>query len=370
MPMPDSIRRWLYATGDTYLLGLVRICIGALLFWHALQAARDLETLGYFGDHFHLSFLPEALVPSRAVYTVLLAARLLCAVLISVGSFPRTALFASALAGVYTLLCDRIGYHHNRWALDCYSFLLAFSPCGRAFALVGPPSTPASRMGLLWAARLAQLQVSIVYIASGGSKLLDSDWRNGIVIADRFARYGYQAIAHGVPRSLVALLSEPSWTSAIAKVAIATELLLAIGLWMKRTRVFALWWGVMFHLTIEVTSQVETFTWLTLTMYALFATPDVGARRLFFDPSRKKGVILASLVAMTDWLARFEVRPWEPDALKKGHTIVVVRRDGSRATGIRALAMVARCVPLLFPLWAPLAFVATFTKGGEASARV
>ena len=130
---------------------------------------------------------------------------------------------------------------------------------------------------------------------------------------------------------------------------------------MKRTRIFALWWGVWFHLTIEITSQVETFTWLTLSMYALFATPDARARRLFFDPSRPKGIVLARLVTMLDWLARFEIQPWEPDDLKKGHVIVVVRRDGSRATGVRALAMVARCVPLLFPLWAPLALVASFT---------
>ena len=368
--MPETIRRWLQETGDTYLLGLLRMCIGALLFWHALGAARELETDGYFGDHFHLALLPEALVPSRAVYTMILAARLLCAVLITVGSFPRSALLLSAFAALYTLLCDRIGYHHNRYALDCYAFLLAFAPCGRAFALVGPPSTAASRTGLLWAGRLAQVQVSIIYLASGGSKLLDPDWRNGLVIADRFVRYGYLAIERGVPPAIVSLLSQPAATSGLAKLAIATELFLAFGLWMKRTRVFALWWGVMFHLTIEVTSQVETFTWLTLATYALFATPDVGGRRLFFDPSRVKGVALASLVAMLDWLGRFEVRPWEPDALKKGHVIVVVRRDGSRATGIRALAMVARCVPLLFPLWAPLALVASFTKGGEASARV
>jgi hypothetical protein len=48
--------------------------------------------------------------------------------------------------------------------------------------------------------------------------------------------------------------------------------------------------------------------------------------------------------------------------------VVIVRRDGTHATGVRALAMVARCTPLLFPLWAPLAFVASFTKGGETSA--
>jgi hypothetical protein len=368
--MPESIRRWLQETGDTYLLGLVRMCVGALLFWHSLLAARELETLGYFGDHFHIPIIPEAFVPSRAVYTAIVALRLLGAVLITVGSFPRTALIASALAGLYTLLCDRIGYHHNRYALDCYAFLLAFSPCGRALALVGLPSTATSRTGLLWAGRLAQLQVSLIYLASGGSKLLDPDWRGGAVIAERFARYGYQALEHGVPAGIVSFLSLPSSTSGLSKLAIATELFLALGLWTRRTRIFALWWGVMFHLTIEVTSQVETFTWLTLAMYALFATPDVGGRRLFFDPSRTKGIVLARLVALFDWLARFEIRPWEPDALKKGHVIVVVRRDGSRATGIRALAMVARCVPILFPLWAPLAFVATFTKGGEASARV
>jgi hypothetical protein len=31
--------------------------------------------------------------------------------------------------------------------------------------------------------------------------------------------------------------------------------------------------------------------------------------------------------------------------------------------------MVARCTPLLFPLWAPLALAASFTKGGEVSFR-
>jgi uncharacterized membrane protein YphA (DoxX/SURF4 family) len=367
--MTERIRRWLFETGDTYLLGLVRLCLGLLFFWHALGGARELEANGYFGDHFHLSLLPEPLVLSRGTYTVLVAAQLLAAVLVTVGYFARPALFASALMGLYVLLCDRIGYHHNRYALDCYAFLVALAPSDRALVLVGPPSTAASRIGPLWAQRLAQLQVSFVYLASGGSKLLDPDWRDGVVLGDRFARYGWQAIDKGVPRSLVAFFSQPACTSALARVAIATELFLILGLWTRRTRVFALWWGLWFHLVIEVTSQVETFTWLTLAMYALFATPDTKARRLFFDPSRPKGIALAGLVTAFDWLGRFDVRPWEPDAIKTGHAIVVVRRDGSRATGLCALVMIARCVPLFFPLWAPLALVASFTRGGEASAR-
>ena len=45
--------------------------------------------------------------------------------------------------------------------------------------------------------------------------------------------------------------------------------------------------------------------------------------------------------------------------------MVVVRRDGTYATGVRALAMIARCVPLIFVLWAPLALVASFTDSDD-----
>jgi hypothetical protein len=365
--MRTLLRDWQQEVGDTYVLGLVRTVVGVLLFWHALRAARALLEVGYFGDYFHLPFLPEAFVPSRTIYAILLVAELLLAALVTVGHRARPALLVSALLGIYLLLCNRLEYHHNRYALLCFAFLLSFSPCDRAYVITGYPG---ARIGELWAQRLAQLQLSIIYIASGGAKLLDPDWRAGLVLGNRLALYGHQALEHGVPSCVVAFFSQPDVTSALAKLAIGTELFLAAGLWFRRTRIPALWWGVWFHLTIQTTSSVEGFTWLTLAIYGLFVTPDVQARKLFFDPTRIKGKGLAILVGMLDWFARFEIKPWAPDALRTGHALVIMRRDGSRATGVRALAMVARCVPLLFPLWAPLAFLASFTKGGETSARV
>jgi hypothetical protein len=363
-------RRWQTEIGDTYVLGLVRVVFGLMLFWQALGWAKDLSTDGYFGDVFHMPILPERLVPSRLVYTVIVAALLILAALATVGHRARGALFASALLGLYVLLCDRLRLHHNRYALVCFAGLLSFAPCDRSFVITGTPLGGMARVGPLWAQRLAQVQLSIIYLASGASKLLDDDWRNGLVLGDRIVRHAGMAVARGVPEAVVELFAHPFAASALAKAAIATELFLAFGLWARRTRVFALWWGVVFHLTIEATSQVEQFTWISLAVYALFATPDVYARKLFFDPSRMKSIIYSRLVTGLDWFARFEVRPWAPDALRKGHSIVVVRRDGSRATGIRALAMIARCVPLLFPLWGPLALVASFTRGGDASTRV
>jgi hypothetical protein len=355
--------------GDTYVLGLVRVALGCMVFWVALGWGRELAEAGYFGDVFHLPFIPEAWVPSRLLYTGVLASMLVLAVLATVGHWARPALAASAALGVYVLLCDRLQFHHNRYALFCLAGLLSLSPCDRSFLITGSVESPAARVGSLWAMRLMRIQVSLIYLASGGGKLLDADWRDGLVLADRMARHANEALGRGVPPRVVEWLTTAAASSALAKIAIATELFLAIGLWPKRTRVFALWWGMMFHLTIEVTSRVELFTWLTLASYALFVTPDVHARKLFFDPSRAKGAILSFLVRLLDWFARFEVVAWQPDGIRTGHSLVIVRRDGTRATGIRAFAMVARCIPVLFPLWGPLALVASFTKGGEASVR-
>jgi hypothetical protein len=361
----DALRRWRDEVGDTTVLGRVRLALGLLLFLGGLRAVRELRT-GYFGDVFHWPLVPEPFVPSAAVYTAVVAAQLLLAVLVVAGHRARGALALTALLGLYVIACDRLQFHNNRYALLLYALLLSLSPCDRSIHL-GPP---APRTGPLWAARLAGVQVSIVYLASGGSKLIDPDWRGGTVLLERLRLYGSQAIAAGVPPQVLDWLCRPEATSGLAKLAIATELLLAVGLWSRPTRVMALWWGVWFHLVIEATSRVEGFSWLTLAMYGFFVTPDVRARRFFYDRSRPSGRLYARTIVMLDWLSRFEVKAWEPDDVKRGHSVVVVRRDGSLATGLGALAMVSRCMPLLFPLWAPLAFAASFTERGDASSTV
>jgi hypothetical protein len=364
--MLRAICRWRDEVGDTYVLGAVRLVIGLLLFENALRAVRELRA-GYFGEVFHWPIVPEWLVPSRSVYGGVVAFQVLFSALVVTGVLSRISMLGSAILGSFILCCDRVQFHHNRAALFFYAFLLSFAPCDRSLALRAVP--PEKSVGDLWAARLAQLQLSMIYVASGGSKLLNADWRGGQVLLERFVLYGPQAVSRGIPESLMQWLAQPGPSGALAKVAIATELFLALCLWPRRTRVFALWWGVWFHLTIEVTSRVESFTWLTLAMYALFCTPDVRARKVYYDASRLRGRLLARIVTLSDWLARFEVKPWAPDDVRGKHAIVIVRRDGTPATGVRALAMMARCTPVVFPLWAPLALAASFTKGGEVSAR-
>ena len=351
--------------GDGFVLGPVRVVVGALLGWDALAAAKELGSIGYFGDVFHVSMLPDALVPSARLYAVLLALRVCVAVMVMFSIWARPGLAVSALLGLWMLLCDRLQFHHNRYSLDCYALLLALTPCDRSWR-VTESAVPEPRTGPFWAVRLCQLQVSIVYLASGGSKLLDPDWRSGVVLADRIVRHAHLAVAAGVPRSVVDALARADASSALAKLAIMSELVICVGLWLRPTRVVVLWWGLWFHVTIQLTTNVETFTVLTLAMYGAFATPDFHARKLRYDPSRFWGKTAGVLVPLLDWLGRFEVKAWEPDD-QPGHSLVVVRRDGERVTGIRAFAMITRCTPLLFPLWAPVALIASFTRQGDLS---
>ena len=363
--MRSLLSRFKDEVGDGHVLGPVRVVIGALLGWNALIAAQELGTIGYFGDVFHVSMLPDALVPSSRLYAVLLALRGCLAVMVMFGVWARPGLALSALLGVWMLLCDRLQFHHDRYSLDCYALLLSLTPCDRAWR-VTESAVPEPRTGPYWAVRLCQLQVSIVYLASGGSKLLDLDWRSGVVLTDRLLRHGHLAVAAGVPRGVVEALARPEASSALAKLAIMSELVICVGLWLRPTRVVVLWWGLWFHLTLQLTSNVETFTVLTLAMYGVFATPDFHARKLRYDPSRFWGKTAGALVPALDWLGRFEVKAWEPDD-QPGHSLVVVRRDGERVTGVRAFAMLARCIPLLFPIWAPIALVASFTRQGDLS---
>jgi hypothetical protein len=362
----SRFRRWQTEEGDAYVVSLVRVILGVFLLWSGLREWGRAFGDTYFAEIFHIPIVPEALVPGRAVFAVLAAAELGLATLVIAGRLVRPSLLATAVIGLYLLLCDRLAYHNNRYALLLFALLLAFAPCDRAFVFRRKPATPEQRQGPLWAARLAQAQMAIIYLASGGSKLLDADWREGRVIGDRLVRGTSMAIAKGVPAELMEVLAHPALASGLAKLAILTELFLAVGLFLPRARAFALWWGVMFHLTIEVTSQVELFTWLSLSVYALFAVPSLRERAVLYDPASWWGGLVARAVRRLDWLERFEIRA---DAGPAARGLVIVERDGTRAAGLLGAARVARAIPVFFPLFVPLRLLALAFSSRSEDAR-
>jgi hypothetical protein len=336
---------WLSEERDSYLLGLLRVAFAILVLLLTLKLAIPLWHGAYFGDVFHMPILPEALVPSRAVYGVLLGAQGLCCVLSLIGVASRPALAAAAFIGLYGLLCDRLGYHNNRYELLLLALAVSLTPCDRSWKLLGRSRPgPAPR----WAVKLVGAQLSVVYLASSLGKLFDADWRSGTVLLSRFA--AARPIAeHFLPAGVAAVLSEP-WLARLASpAAIASELFLALGLWFPRTRSLALWVGVMFHIGIEIAARVELFSYTMLAGYIAFVTPELRERALSWR-TRSAGNFWSNACKRLDLLARFQ----HARSSDQHELLVATGRDGVTRRGLAAWRELARAFPPLFPLWLPL----------------
>jgi hypothetical protein len=346
----SALRRLRDQTGDTYLLAVARIGFGLLLLNEAWLATQQLRGAGYFGGYFHQPFLPEGLVPSEGVYEVLLAAQWIAALLVVAGRGARPALLVASGLLVYTMLCDRLWFHHYRHTMAAFATLLAFTPCDRYFVLGRPPdATP----GPLWARSAILAQVSLMYVASAGSKLFDPEWRGGQMMLGMIRGFARIMQSRGVPAGIVGAMQTPLGASLLAKGAIATELSLAVLLWWPRTRRLALWVGLVFHLMISQMTPVRLFTIEMLLVYLLFTTPDVGARIVRYDPSRHT---LFHVVESLDWLRRFKL------VSKEGTAFTVVDRDGEEKRGIRAFAVLFGALPVLFAAWPLVAAAAHFRR--------
>jgi hypothetical protein len=329
--------RWRDEIGPAHLSAVVRVGLALLLLDETIELWRTLAQQP-LGDTFTWPMLPAALLPSRTLFMLLVAGQLVLAALILVGRLARPALLLAALFQLYVILSDRDNYHNYRYTFALALGLLALTPCDRALC----PGREATS-GPLWAQRLLQLQVSIIYFASGGSKLADADWRSGRVISAGIGYFSNLAIARGVPAEVIAFLMGTRVAAALAQMTIATELGLGVGLWSRRLRPLALWLGLVFHLTIQLVSSVAIFSWLMILLYALFARPTLHERVVQFAPQQHR---LIQVLRALDWLARFRFTP--------GERFCVIDRDGRAAGGAEARALIARATPLLFIAWPPL----------------
>jgi hypothetical protein len=350
---------WLGEHRDAYTFGLMRVGFAALLFAFTLKLGRTLLERGYFGDAFHMPLLPEAWVPSRAVYMAMLALQAVACLFAVAGVAARPALLSASLLGFYGFFCDRLQYHNNRYCLLLLAFLVAFSPCDRSWLLWRwrrAPLSLAARTAPRFMAGVIGAQLTLVYLSSSLGKAFDADWRGGTVMLLRFAE-GHALLVRYLPRELADALLAPWFAHAASLVAIGSELFIAIGPWLARARPFALWLGVVFHLGIEVSANVELFSYTMLCGYVAFAKPELFARRAAW---RSQGWL--SLSSKLDWLRRYELTFAPTQA-----PLLVVHSDvGSPHTGLAAWRELARGIPALFPLWLPLWLVTFRRRPGGA----
>jgi hypothetical protein len=203
----------------------------------------------------------------------------------------------------------------------------------------GRPPLPTTSPG--WPLWLLRVEAATVYGASGLSKLLDPDWFGGTVTWQRLNAVRGQLDASVLPGWAVDLLTNRAFNTVSAKFVIATELFIALGLWSRRTRYAAIWVAICFHVAIQLSADVEVFSYLAIAALVIWAVPSTRDRVLLIDPSDPTHRRLATVTTGLDWLARFRIETAPP-----GTPLTVIDRDG------RAITAPARFVASRLPLTA------------------
>jgi len=327
-------------------LALLRCMAGAIVLVHLWPFVADASEGRIYRDAFYepyASWYPEL---PRPLYGGLLILGVVAAVAMSLGLLTRVATAATLGVVSYNLFLSTTHLHANRSYLVIVLAALAVVPCGRELSVDAwlrarrglPALDPRSPAWPLW---LLRFEASVVYGASGLSKLVDGDWFGGTVTWHRMVEVRDQLDASLLPGWAVSVLVDRSVHTVAAKVIVLTELFIAAGLWWRATRYAAVWVAVVFHVAIQLSASVQVFSYLGIAALVIWAVPSTRDRVVEFDPTAAGHRRLTRVVGALDWLARFRLVEGG-----RGSPLALTDRDGTVSTGRAAAVRVLSRLPL------------------------
>jgi len=327
-------------------LALLRLLAGPAVLLHLEPFLSDALDGRVYSDAFYepyAAWYPEL---PEAVYVALLWLAAATAIAMSLGVLTRLATGTTFAIVAYNLFLSTTHFHNNRAYLVIVLGLLAVAPCERELSVDAwlrrrQRRSPLDLRAPAWPLWLLRFECSVVYAASGLSKLVDPDWFGGTVTWQRVTRARGELEAWPLPDWAVSAVTDRGFHTGAAKLIVLTELFIAAGLWFRPTRYAAVWVAVVFHVTIEASAAVQVFSYLAIAVLLVWAVPSTRDRVLRIDPSAASQRRLAAVVRTLDWLARFRVEP-----AAAGSPVEVVDRDGTSVRGRPAVALALSRLPL------------------------
>jgi uncharacterized membrane protein YphA (DoxX/SURF4 family) len=154
-------------------------------------------------------------------------------------------------------------------------FLLMLSPCGRALSLDAwrqrrrHPQSQDPVLVPAWSVRVLQIQLCVIYLTTGLAKVQGDDWFSGTWWDGTSIHYVLNYVT--MSRWSYAQLPVPLWiTAPMTYISAWWEVLFTLLVLSRRTRPWALWFGVLFHLGIYFTIEVGWFSFYTLAFYGVW----------------------------------------------------------------------------------------------------
>ena len=204
--------------------------------------------------------------------------------MIAVGLYYRIASIGLAVLWTLTYLAEKTHYNNHYYLMVLLCWLMCVLPAHKRLSidLKQRRTSPASTY-YWWQHALIICQIWIVYTYAGIAKI-NPDWLQAM------------PLKLWMPGHAQTPLIGPLFTSAFAPwfmayAGLLFDLLIVPALLWKRTRLFAFWVGVVFHLSNSVLFGIGTFPYLAIAMCVFFASSLWLDRKLpavSFDTKPKK----------------------------------------------------------------------------------
>jgi predicted DCC family thiol-disulfide oxidoreductase YuxK len=392
-----------FTPADPTALGLIRVLVGLLLFWNLGVYGLDLH--GFFGTQgwadpeivrlfrgeqapYAWSFwllVPDSLLRATwaacmgvlAFFTLGLFSRttavLAWAIVVStVRRSPVTVFGFDQIVSMLALYLAATGASGQAVSLDRF---LARVRLARALTVrrrgdgrwIVPPGAPTATVSANIALRLIQLHLVLIYGMAGLAKLQGQAWWSGMAIWGTLAAGEFSLL------DFTWMAALPYFLNVLTHAALALELTYGVLIWVRVLRPLVIAAAVALHVGIALSAPglIEFGLAMIAANLAFVAgrwlrsliagrDDDQPAVRVLYDgacPYCRKSMALFTaadpdrVIEPVD-LTAVNVAAIEPSLSREAclKAMHVIRRDGRVAVGFDAVALLARCLPLFWPL--------------------
>ncbi|MEZ4922858.1 MAG: HTTM domain-containing protein [Crocinitomicaceae bacterium] len=248
-------------------LAVYRIGFGILMLFSTMRFLLNgwVESQ-YIEPHFHFPYLGFEWVPypSESLIYSLFIGMIIGSILIILGLFYRFGAFLFFFSFTYVELLDKTNYLNHYYFVSLVAFLLVLIPANRYFSLD-------ARLGLTnysktcpkWHIGLLQFQIAIVYIFAGIAKL-ESDW----LFHAQPLKYWLHTAHH---YDFIGPILKQDWVAYFfAWFGCIYDLTIVFFLLTKKTRPYAYFFVIVFHITTWLLFPIGVFPWVMIMATLIF----------------------------------------------------------------------------------------------------
>jgi hypothetical protein len=348
--------------------------------WYGSHAYMSVETMNRLSPGARLNLFvlfPQTDFAANAFFWVFLA----CAISLTVG-------FMSRFSGVAVYLCLMSMHARNPYILNggdtvlrVTGFYLMFAATGGALSVDRLKRIWTGREGYEprlyspWAQRMIQVQMSVAYLSTFGSKMFGKTWRDGTAVY-------YVLRLEALHRFPVPFVNRLLVTKLITWGTLVIEFAVGFLVWFRALRYAVLIAGFVLHMSIEYSMNLPLFEWIMVATYVTFIDPEdlsrawvwisksLGPRlgamaTVVYDGASSSSLRAANTLRALDVCCRLhfvDLRSENGPAiyLTDGgtagqHRVSFITGSGA-LEGFSGLCAIAHLVPLLWPLAIPSLF--------------